>query len=159
METNTFKQLKKDLSKQRRRLEDAKARRHYATISDAEFRIRLLEAQIEEEKKYQPNPISELLTPEQIAKHGIVQKIIEMHLAADFLADSAMVLRETLEGLGLNGCSLFKYTAEIKHNSEYFASLLCAYQSLQDFICDDGEYIEAAHNLTNAYITKHLKII
>ena len=154
-----MKQLRKQLSKQIKRLEDAKARMHYATISDAEFRIRLLEAQIEEEKKYQPNPISELLTPEQIAKHGIVQKIIEMHLAADFLADSAMVLRETLEGLGLNGCSLFKYTAEIKRNSEHFASLLCAYQSLQDFICDDGEYIEAAHNLANAYITKHLEII
>lgn len=159
METNTMKQLRKQLSKQIKRLEDAKARMHYATISDAEFRIRLLEAQIAEEQKYQPQPIALLLTKEQIAENKIVQKIIEMHLAADFLADSAMVLRETFEKLGLNGCSLFKYIADIKRDSEHFASLLCSYQSLRDFICDDSEYIDAAHNLARAYIDKNLTIV
>ena len=158
MATNNIKQLKKDLEKQRRRLEEAKSKLHYATIADAEFRIRLLEAQIAEEQKYQPQPLSDILTKEQIAENGIVQKIIEMHLAADFLADCAMILRQTFENLGLDGCSLFPHIAEIKRNSEKFASLLCNYQSLTDFICNNDEYIDAAHNLALTYMDKKLEI-
>lgn len=158
MATNQIKQLKKDLQKQRRRLEEAKAKMHYATIADAEFRIRLLEAQIAEEQKYLPQPLSDILSPEQITEHKIVQKIIEMHLAADYLADCAMVLRETFEKLGLDGCSLFPHIAEIKRNSEHFASLLCNYQSLTNFICDNDEYIDAAHNLALTYMDKKIEI-
>ena len=35
-------------------------------------------------------PLSKILSKEQVDENKIVQKIIEMHLAADFLADSAM---------------------------------------------------------------------
>lgn len=158
METKQIKQLRKDIEKQYKRLEDAKAKLHYATISDAQFRIKMLEAQLQNELEHQPMPLSKILSKEQVDENKIVQKIIEMHLAADFLADSAMILRETLDKLGLDGCSLFPYVAEIKSKSEHFASLLCNYKPLSEFICDDDEYIEAAHKLTANYMAKTLKV-
>ena len=158
METKQIKQLRKDIEKQYKRLEDAKAKLHYATISDAQFRIKMLEAQLQNELEHQPMPLSKILSKEQVDENKIVQTIIEMHPAADFLADSAMILRETLDKLGLDGCSLFPYVAEIKSKSEHFASLLCNYQPLSDFICDDDEYIEAAHKLTANYMAKTLKV-
>lgn len=158
MKTKQIKQLRKALAKEYDRLNEAKAKLHYATISDAQFRIKMLEAQIQNELEHQPMPMSQILTKEQVEQHKIIQKIIEMHLAADFLADSAMILRETLEKLGLDGCSLFPYVAEIKSKSEHFASLLCNYKPLSEFICDDDEYIEAAHKLTANYMSKTLKV-
>ena len=64
METKQIKQLRKNIEKQYKRLEDAKAKLHYATISDAQFRIKMLEAQLQNELEHQPMPLSKILSKE-----------------------------------------------------------------------------------------------
>lgn len=123
-------------------------------------KIEAIKKLIEQEESYSPQPLSKYLTKQEVFEYNIPIKIIEMHLASDFLADCAACLKETLHKLNLDNCTLYPYVDEIKRLSERFAGMVCKTElsGLSDFMIFNDEYIENAHKLTTEYISKHLKI-
>lgn len=86
--------------------------------------------------------------------------MVALHLAADFLADCGYDLKDTLNKLGLEGCSLFPMIEDITKKAQDFASIVChpEFAGLSDFMVNNEEYIDTMHADTDAYIEKKLVI-
>lgn len=123
-------------------------------------RVDALEAQIEEAEAYEPRKLSELIDKETLAKHKIAEKMVALHLAADFLTDCGHDLKDALKALGLEGCSLYPLVDEIRAKASNFAALVChpEFAGLSDFMVNNDEYIDECHKVTQEYIQKHLVI-
>lgn len=123
-------------------------------------KIAVIEEQIKEAEAYEPRKLSELLDRATLDKYKISQKMVALHLAADFLADCGYDLKDTLGKLGLDGCSMLPMIDEITKKAQAFASIVChpEFAGLSDFMVNNEEYIDKMHAETNSYIDKKLNI-
>lgn len=123
-------------------------------------RIEAIEEQLREAEKYVPQPLSKLADHETLRKYRVSEKMIEMHLASDYLADCAFDLRETLKKLGFVDCSLFPIVDEICKSSQRFANMVCEekFAGLKDFIVNNDGYIDSLHGFTKAYMNSKLVV-
>lgn len=133
----------------------------YYKAHQLQSRVDALETAIEEAKAYEPRKLSELIDRATLDKHKISEKMVALHLAADFLADCGYELKDTLAKLNLDACSLLPLIDEITKKSQSFASVVChpEFAGLSDFMVNNEEYIDTMHKETDAYIEKKLNII
>lgn len=111
---------------------------------------------IEEEKKYQPQPLKTLVD-EQKAKEAVAL-IVECHLAADYLTATAYALKDWFKAQKLVAISVIPEIEEIIKKSEAFASALCKVNgSLSDLMTDNETLMNALHKKTLSYIGQRLK--
>lgn len=123
-------------------------------------RIKAIEALIKEAEEYEPKKLSELLDQETMRKHRLSEKMVALHLAADFVAECGHDLKGTLAKLGLHQCSLLPMVKEITDNAQAFASLVChpSFAGLSDFMCENEEYLDELQRVTYEYISRKLQI-
>lgn len=152
--------LKENLAKVKGQLMALYRAGKFTQTRPLELKIKMLEAQIEEAEAYEPRRLSELIDKETLEKHRIAEKMVALHLAADFLTDCGHDLKDALNSLGLEGCSLFPIVEDIRKKASDFAALVChpEFAGLSDFMVNNDEYIDECHRVTEDYIHKHLVI-
>lgn len=123
-------------------------------------RIKAIEAQIKEAEEYEPKRLSELIDQETMRKHRLSEKMVALHLAADFVAECGYDLKDTLAKLGLHQCSLLPMVKEITDKAQAFASLVChpSFAGLSDFMVENEEYLDELQRVTAEYISRKLQI-
>lgn len=122
--------------------------------------IEQIRQQIQEAEKYEPQQLGKLIDAETLRESGLSKKLVEVHLAADFLADCAMDVRETLGKLGFSGCSIFPLLKDIETRAQEFASIVChpEFAGLSDFMTTNERFIDDMHIISRRYISDHLNI-
>lgn len=158
---NKIDRLNQKLDQLMGQLNEAARNNDYSRLASINKQIRVVKETIKQEDYFRPQPLAEILTPQQMKENEIVKKIIEVHLVSDLLCDVAMVLQETLDKLGLATCDLYAPINDIKKASEKFASKITTedYEGLAEFMLENDDYIDAAHKLTREYIDKHIYIM
>lgn len=123
-------------------------------------RIAAIEKAITEAERYEPQLLGEILDRETLAKSGLSRKLIETHLAADYLADCAFDTRETLEKLGLADCSIFPMLRSIQKQAQAYASIVChpEFAGLSDFMCNNERLIDDLHLITRRYMDERINL-
>lgn len=157
----------KKIDRLRQRLETMQAERGALLrkgrlIQAAEYNsiIEAIENKIKEAEAYEAQQLSKLVPEETLNKYRVPEMIIELHLAADYLADCAFSLRATLDHLGIERCSLYPLTDEICKKAQAFADIVChpEFGQLADFMCDNEQYTKALHGFSQSYMRQHLAI-
>lgn len=126
----------------------------------ATSRITALERAIEDARRYEPQQLGKLLPAETLRSSGLSKKLIEVHLAADYLADCAFDVRETLESLGFADCSIFPMLKAIQDRAQEFANIVCHpdFAGLSDFMTTNERFIDDMHLISRRYIADKLLI-
>lgn len=123
-------------------------------------KLKSLQAQIEEEEASVPRALSEIFDRKTLNDSGINKLIVEVHLAADFLADCSYALRDAFNKLGVEETKLLPLLDEIKKKSQSFADIVChpEFAGLSDFMVTNDEFINSMHEIAQGYINEHLTI-
>lgn len=152
--------LKENLSKVKSQMMALYREGNFIKAQKLQAKIGYLEEQIKEAEAYEPHKLSELIDKETLEKHKIAEKMVALHLAADFLTDCGHDLKDALKTLGLEGCSLYPLVEDIRKKASDFAALVChpEFAGLSDFMVNNDEYIDECHQVTQNYIQKHLVI-
>lgn len=110
---------------------------------------------IAEAERYMPAPMQELFAKDGIDTNDIVNKLIECHLAADFLTAAMYSAYDHIKSLGYNPVSLFPEMKEIIKKSEDFASFLCTRSpEYAELVCNNETLVEAIHKKIQTYIQR-----
>lgn len=111
---------------------------------------------LEHEKRYEPQPLKDLITPEKTKE--AVALIVECHLAADFLTATAYALKDWFKAQRLVAISVIPEIEEIIKKSEAFASALCKVNpNLSNLMTENEALMNALHKKTLSYIGQRLK--
>jgi hypothetical protein len=130
------------------------------TLLNVKKRIADLDESIEDARRYEPQQMSKMLTKDIMRKYKINEIFIKTHLAADFLADCALEVKEVLSKLDIQYCSIYEMLDEIFKHSQHFANFVCRVenQKLIDFMCNNEDYIKALHGFTSNYINSRIDV-
>lgn len=122
--------------------------------------ISAIEEEIAEARKYEPQQLGKLLDRETLRRMEIGAKLVEVHLAADYLADCAFDIRETLDKLGLADCSIFPMLRSIQRQAQEFADIVChpEFAGLSDFMTTNDRFIDDMHLIARRYISEKLTL-
>lgn len=108
----------------------------YMKLPEMRLKIEEVRKQVEEMERYEAKPVRELLSGEEITESGLVPMIMECHLAADFLTDCTMNLKDKIKEMGLVPASLIPELDEIIKKADAFASMMCYNKALTDMLTD-----------------------
>lgn len=125
----------------------------YAQANALNDDIRNIERMIADyEEQTRPRPLSQVLTPQQIKESDIINWIKETHLAADYLADCAFMLRETFRSLHIEVDQLTAPLNALIKQSESFAALMACTNDLTDMLVEDETLVQALRKKVRSYI-------
>ena len=120
--------------------------------------ITVIERQIDDyEESLRPRPLSQVLTDDQIQESDIINKMMEAHLAADYLADCAFVLRDTFKKLNIEVDQLMQPMDELIKKAETFAALMACTNDLTEILVSNDTLIEALRKKVRTYISQRNK--
>ncbi len=121
-----------------------------------------LAADIDEVKRLiseaEPKPVTELFSPEQLRESGLVPAIVEVHLAADYLAACCYTVEDIVKKLGGVPVSVIPELKEINKKSNAFCSFLYEKdEDLRNLITDDETLMNALHKKSLSYMNQRLR--
>lgn len=125
-----------------------------------------LNKQIEEKKQalkdceyYEYQPLNEVVSRDELTKNKVYAKLLEIALAADYLADCAIECKETLNNLGVGNLKLMADVDIIRKHANVLSGMPCdeKYDELYDFMMDDDKLIDDIHTLSRHYIREKMK--
>ena len=120
--------------------------------------IQEVERLIAEAEEYEPKPISESLTREEVDEMGIIPRMIECHLILDLLVDAAYDIKDRCEAKGLTGVKFVPELDEILQKAECFASFLTKVSpELCDMLVRNDTLNASQHKKFQNYIAQRLK--
>ena len=157
---NRIDRLKEQQTDLKRKIASLMQSGKYAQASGMMRKLNEIEVQIEEAEAQVPRALSQLFDKKTLNESGINKLIVEVHLAADFLADCAYELKDAFDKLGVQETKLVPLLDEIKKRSQSFASIVChpEFAGLSDFMVTNEEFINAMHEISQKYINDHLTI-
>lgn len=153
----TLDRMKRRLQRLRARQRELSLNGKLCTASAMEGDIRDLEAQI---AALEPRPLREYIDRDTLRRLGLHRKIIELHLAADYLADCGADYASTLATLGLNDVALMPQVKEIQRLAQHLANHLCEINipALGEFMTGNDDYINSLHGFSTAYINSKVAL-
>lgn len=125
-----------------------------------------LNKQIEEKKQalkdceyYEYQPLNEVVSRDELTKNKVYAKLLEIALAADYLADCAIECKDILNGLGVNNLKLMEDVEIIRKHANILSGMPCdeKYDKLYDFMMDNDKLIDDIHTLSRRYISEKMK--
>ena len=129
----------------------------YVQMRRLEEDLKQVRAEIAECERYEPKPIRELMTSEQIDQSNLIALMIEAHLAADFLTDCCYNIQDTIEGMGFHAVTVIPELKELLKMADKFASKLAGRNdAFDDLLVSDETLIAALHKKTLGYIQQKL---
>lgn len=150
-----YEQQLKDLEK--RKNEFIKAGNFIKSIA-LQKDINEIKALIEEARKYyEPRPMSELITPQELKEMNIVPLMIECHLIADFLTEVCYMVVDTVKAHGFDNISFVPELKEIIAKTDKFASFLTRMSpDLQDLLLRNETFNASLHKKYLKHIDQRL---
>lgn len=125
-----------------------------------------LNKQIEEKKQalkdceyYEYQPLNEVVSRDDLTKNKVYSKLLEISLAADYLADCAIECKEILNNLGVGNLKLMADVDIIRKHANILSGMPCdeKYDKLYDFMMDNDKLIDDIHTLSRRYISEKMK--
>lgn len=122
--------------------------------------LKKIEAQIAQAEEYEPKLLREVIDNDTLVRSGLAKKIVEVHLAADYLADCSHELKDIFKKLELVDNTLYPKIEAIRKESQAFANTVChpEFAGLENFMCNNDRLIDDMHLLAQRYIDEHLVI-
>lgn len=151
-----YEQQLKDLEKKKRDLMSAG---NFVKSIALQKDINEIKALIEESRKYyEPRPMSELITPEELKEMNIVPMMIECHLVADFLTEVCYMVVDTCKKHGYDNISFVPELKEIIKRTDKFASFLNGMTpDLQNLLLRNETFNASLHKKFLSHIEQRLK--
>ncbi|MCH5234499.1 MAG: hypothetical protein J1E16_04335 [Muribaculaceae bacterium] len=117
-----------------------------------------IKAMIEEIRPYyEPRPLSESVTPQQLKEMNIVPLMIECHLIADFLTEVCYMVVDTVKAHGFDNISFVPELKEIIKRTDKFASFLNGMSpGLQDLLLRNETFNASLHKKFLKHIDQRL---
>lgn len=108
-----------------------------------------------------PKPLSQIAPMEDLRKLKVLEHLVQVYMAADFLADRCFQVNEDFDRLGLELHNIAPEAKDLCRRAEQFASRVAApeFAGLADFILENEAYIEGMRELTEDYQKRRLKIV
>lgn len=121
--------------------------------------INEIKAMVEEARKYyEPRPMSELITPQELKEMNIVPMMIECHLVADFLTEVCYMVVDTCKKYGYDNISFVPELKEIIKRTDKFASFLNGMTpDLQHLLLRNETFNASLHKKFLGHIEQRLK--
>lgn len=125
-----------------------------------------LNKQIEEKKQaikdcefFEYQPLNEVVSRDELTKNKVYAKLLEIALAADYLADCAIECKEVLTKLGVGNLKLMEDVEVIRKHANVLSGMPCdeKYDKLYDFMMDNDQLIDDIHTLSRRYISEKMK--
>lgn len=123
-------------------------------------KIAALEEDIKEAEAYEPRRLAEVIDTETLNEKGIAKAMIKMHVAGDYLTETASILRSKLQEIGLADCSIFHLIKGLEQQSARFTAIVChpEFAGLSDFITTDEDLLDDLDIIVSRYLDENLKI-
>lgn len=126
-----------------------------ADIKEIESLIKQADAY---EEATRSRPITELLSREEIQKMGLIPLMIECHLVADFLTETAYMIVDTLHEHGFDDVTFMPEITELIKRSEKFAGGMAKISpELCDLVVNNETFNASLHKKYLKYIGQRLK--
>lgn len=108
---------------------------------------------------YEYQPLNEVVSRDELTKNKVYAKLLEIALAADYLADCAIECKETLNRLGVGNLKLMEDVEVIRKHANVLSGMPCdeKYDKLYDFMMDNDQLIDDIHTLSRRYISEKMK--
>lgn len=121
--------------------------------------IKTKETEIKDCELYEYQPLSNLVNRDQLAKNKVYGRLLEIAIAADYLADTAVECKYILQQLGVGDIKMVEDVEIIRKYANKLSAMPCnpEYGELYDLMMDDDELVEKLHKTTRAYMKKKLK--
>lgn len=105
----------------------------------------------------EPKPVTELFTHEQIRESGLVPAVLEVHLAADYLAACCYTVEDIVKQLGGVAVTVIPELKEILSRANKFCEFLYTKgEDLESLIENNESLLEALHKKTMSYIKQRV---
>lgn len=109
-------------------------------------------------KYYEPRPMSEIITPQELKEMNIVPMMIECHLIADFLTEVCYMVVDTCKKHGYDNVSFVPELKEIIKRTDKFASFLNGMTpDLQNLLLRNETFNASLHKKFLSHIEQRLK--
>lgn len=108
---------------------------------------------------YEYQPLNEVVSRDELTKNKVYAKLLEIALAADYLADCAIECKEVLNKLGVGNLKLMEDIEVIRKHANVLSGMPCdeKYDKLYDFMMDNDQLIDDIHTLSRRYISEKMK--
>lgn len=108
---------------------------------------------------YEYQPLNEVVSRDELTKNKVYAKLLEIALAADYLADCAIECKEVLTKLGVGNLKLMEDVEVIRKHANVLSGMPCdeKYDKLYDFMMDNDKLIDDIHTLSRRYISEKMK--
>lgn len=108
-------------------------------------------------KEAEPKPVTELFTHEELRESGLVPAVLEVHLAADYLAACCYTIEDTVKRLGGVAVTVIPELKDILSRANKFCDFLYTKgDDLESLIEDNDTLLEALHKKTMRYIEQRV---
>lgn len=125
-----------------------------------------LNESIEKKKKeiadceyYEYKPLAEIIGRDVLTKNKVYSRLLEISLAADYLADCAVECKYILNKLGIGHLKIIEDIDIIRRHAHKLSALPCKeeYNELYDLMMDNDGLVKDIHTLTRHYMRTKLK--
>lgn len=130
-------------------------------MEKAQNKIRELEQELMEARKYAPRRLSEFLADkDESVKNRVYKALLKVSLAADFLNECAEDAKEAVGELGLKEHTLTGDVAAVCKLSQKLASFVIAPNSrpLTEMMTDNSAFIEECSDAADKHLADRLKL-
>lgn len=134
--------------------------RNYIKASQLNSKIDELKQRIKECDVYETGRLCDMLPKEEIKRLDLINKMIKISLAADFLTDCTIDYAGTLKSVGLNDATLMQMVQPIREQAQKLANMpaQAQYGELVDLMVEDDTLISGMHILADRYLKENLNI-
>lgn len=136
------------------------ATHNYIKASQLNGKIDELKQRIKECDAYETGRLCDMLPKEEIKRLDLINKMIKISLAADFLTDCTIDYADTLKSVGLNDATLLQMVQPIREQAQKLANMPAQsqYGELVDLMVEDDTLISGMHILADRYLKENLNI-
>lgn len=103
-------------------------------------------------------PLNQVVSNDELTKHKVYTKLLEIAIAADYLVDCAIECKDTLSKLGVGHLKLLDDIEVIRKHANKLSAMPCdtSYSELYDLMMDNDGLIDSLHILSRNYMRTKL---
>lgn len=103
-------------------------------------------------------PLNQVVSNDELTKHKVYTKLLEIAIAADYLVDCAIEAKDTLSKLGVGHLKLLDDVEIIRKHANKLSAMPCdtSYSELYDLMMDNDGLIDSLHILSRNYMRTKL---
>lgn len=134
--------------------------RNFTKATKLNAKIDELKQRLKECDAYETGRLCDMLPKEEIKRLDLINKMIKISLAADFLTDCTIDYADTLKSVGLNDATLMQMVQPIREQAQKLANMpaQAQYGELVDLMVEDDTLISGMHILADRYLKENLNI-